>query len=299
MSKTTIKNKNVNPIPLPVLGLIGAFASCIAEIFTFPFDNIKTRLQMNGKMGLPTYSSTGNCIVVTFSSNGINGFYRGISAGLLRQITYGYVKFGTYEYCKKLFVLDAKDSSFIKKFIAGGVAGGFGCIAGNPFDVLKIRLINDINGEKYKGISDAIRQTISKDGYPGFYKGLKVNITRAIVLNAAELSSFDHIKNLFEKYLGMSKTGLVNIFFSSCTAGLFASFASSPFDVIKSRFMNQLKSGGTHTSATSCALDVFKNEGIGAFYKGFIPYFSRIGPWSVIFFVCYEKSKNFIKDYYM
>jgi hypothetical protein len=35
--------------PTWLLGLCGGVASIAAEIFTFGFDNIKTRMQMNGK----------------------------------------------------------------------------------------------------------------------------------------------------------------------------------------------------------------------------------------------------------
>lgn len=52
--------------PLTLLGLLGGLASCTAELFTFPLDNIKTRMQMNGKEGLPTYTGLGNCAKLTF-----------------------------------------------------------------------------------------------------------------------------------------------------------------------------------------------------------------------------------------
>lgn len=56
----------VKAAPLPLLGLLGGLASCTAEIFTFPLDNIKTRMQMNGKQGLPVYSGLFDCAKKTF-----------------------------------------------------------------------------------------------------------------------------------------------------------------------------------------------------------------------------------------
>lgn len=49
-----------------------------------------------------------------------------------------------------------------------------------------------------------------------------------------------------------------------------------------------------YTSATKCAIDTFKNEGFGAFYKGFGPYFLRITPWSILMFVSFEKYKYYV-----
>lgn len=51
--------------PLPLLGILGGLASCTAEVCTFPLDNIKTRMQMNGKEGLPSYSSLLDCFKKT------------------------------------------------------------------------------------------------------------------------------------------------------------------------------------------------------------------------------------------
>jgi hypothetical protein len=45
-----------------LIGLIGGLASCTAEIFTFPLDNVKTRMQMNGKDGLPNYKNLVDCM---------------------------------------------------------------------------------------------------------------------------------------------------------------------------------------------------------------------------------------------
>jgi len=69
---------------------------------------------------------------------------------------------------------------------------------------------------------------------------------------------------------------------------------SSPVDVIKTRFMNQVsnEAGQTYKSATECGIKVFKTEGLGAFYKGFLSYFLRIGPWNVFFFMAYEQYKE-------
>jgi hypothetical protein len=44
-----------------------------------------------------------------------------------------------------------KDSnSLAKNIIAGGVSGVIGTLIGTPGDVIKIRLVNDLNGTKYK-----------------------------------------------------------------------------------------------------------------------------------------------------
>jgi len=38
----------INKAPLPIIGLLAGFAACTADISTYFFENIRTRMQMNG-----------------------------------------------------------------------------------------------------------------------------------------------------------------------------------------------------------------------------------------------------------
>ena len=278
-------------IPSVHIGFLGGLAAVTAEMSTFPLDSMKTRIQMNGKEGLPIYKSTFDCMVKTLKSYGIMGFYKGASAAIYRQITYSTVRIGCYEKIKRYFSADINQIGFFQKFFAGGIAGAIGCLVGNPGDILKIRLINDINNLKYKGLIDASKQIFEKDGFGGFFKGLNVNISRAIIVNATELATYDHVKNFLANTGGLDPSHLKTHFLASLIAGFFAALLSSPADVIKTRYMNQMKYGSNYKGSLDCAISLFKTEGFFVFYKGFIPYFLRIGPWTIIFFILYEKLK--------
>ena len=51
--------------------------------------------------------------------------------------------------------------SIAEKFMAGGIGGAIGCMVGNPFDVYKIRLINDVDlsNKKYSGLLDCMKKS--------------------------------------------------------------------------------------------------------------------------------------------
>lgn len=60
-----------------------------AQALTHPMDVLKIRMQV----------SSGNLretALCTFSTSGIRGFYAGLSAGLLRQMTYTTTRLGIY-----------------------------------------------------------------------------------------------------------------------------------------------------------------------------------------------------------
>ena len=80
-------------------------------------------------------------------------------------MTYSTLRCWIYEDVKKLSrkirnaifkekMKEGQDITLVEKFIAGGLGGGIGAIVGNPFDVCKIRLINDIDKNKFNGLFD-------------------------------------------------------------------------------------------------------------------------------------------------
>lgn len=210
---------------------------------------------------------------------------------------YSSLRIFVYEALKRRIAGDAKEIPFLYKFAFGGIGGGLGCIVGTPGDILKIRLINDPAKIHYSSLRDCASKTLEATSYSGFLKGFSVNLTRAIIVNACELASYDTFKHLFCSNFKMNPDSFTTHVAASTMAGLVAATCSSPVDVIKTRYeikdcfiryMNQMTGD---KSATMCAINVFKNEGILAFYKGFTPYFFRIAPWNVLMFVSFEQYK--------
>jgi hypothetical protein len=75
------------------------------------------------------------------ADEGASAFYKGINAAWLREASYTSLRLGLYEPVKDVLGAESKDASFFMKFISGAIAGGIGSLAGNPFDVLKTRMM--------------------------------------------------------------------------------------------------------------------------------------------------------------
>ena len=61
------------------------------------------------------------------------------------------------------------------------------------------------------------------------------------MLNAAELSTYDQVKLSLIRYADMDKDSKLTHFIAAAIGGFMGAAFSSPADVIKSRYMNQLK----------------------------------------------------------
>jgi dicarboxylate transporter 10 len=75
--------------------------------------------------------STFTVIRYSITKGGFRSLYTGLSASLLRQMTYSLVRIGSYEEMKRRMAKTGSSSTG-KLLLAASVAGGLGGIAGNP-----------------------------------------------------------------------------------------------------------------------------------------------------------------------
>ena len=61
-----------------------------------PIDVVKTRLQMDGSGGLKQYTGTRDCATKMVRAEGPRALFKGLPPALLRQSTYGSMRYGFY-----------------------------------------------------------------------------------------------------------------------------------------------------------------------------------------------------------
>src|SRR5690606_27168959 len=82
----------------------------------------------------------------------------------------------------------------------------------------------------------------------------------------------------------------INDIIAGTIGGTVGTIFNTPMDVVKSRIQNTIKVPGQvpkYNWAFPAVLTVFKEEGFGALYKGFIPKVLRLGPGGGILLVVY------------
>ncbi len=178
--------------------------------------------------------------------------------------------------------------------LAGAITGGVGQAIASPTDVVKVRLQADgrlrVLGQtpRYKGTLDAFVRIPREEGIKGFFRGLGPSVQRAAVINGCGIASYDHTKQVVLKLTGKTD-GLVPQVVGSLVSGLISALVSTPFDVVKTRIMNQPTGTRLYTGPIDCAIKTVKAEGVFALYKGFVPAYARLGPWQLVFFLVFEK----------
>lgn len=292
-------------------------ASCWG--YSHPIDVVKTRLQVSGDeaTGAKNYKALGisGTVRTIAAEEGIPAFWKGIGAAWLREATYTSLRLGLYDPIKHAFNVQ-KDSPFIFKFASGSLAGAIGSIAGNPFDVLKTRMMASAakgtpklvptatelyqqQGKALKALVDLLylseRQPAAVSslsaGVKGFYRGIDANVMRAMVLNGTKMSCYDQIKSLIAQSgivpagtVSCADTststssppihtdlrphphfpfpalypppGLATQFVAAFGAGFFMACTVSPFDMVRTRLMNQPANVRLYNNFVDCFIKV-------------------------------------------
>jgi dicarboxylate transporter 10 len=208
------------------------------------------------------------------------------------------VRFGVYEDLKTRFAPrptandPAPRQSLLNLVLMSSVAGFLGGIAGNPGDVLNVRMQSD--GSKppearrnYKHALDGIVRMIREEGAVSLLRGVGANSTRAMLMTACQLSSYDVFKQMCLKNLGMADNFSTH-FTASLAAGFVATTLCSPVDVIKTRVM----SAGAKTSVLHLLREASQKEGMLWIFRGWVPSFVRLGPQTICTMVFFEQHKK-------
>ncbi|KAE8039201.1 hypothetical protein FH972_011631 [Carpinus fangiana] len=281
--------------------LCSALAACFAEFCTLPLDTAKVRLQLQKKavtvdaVGIPKYRGLLGTIATIAREEGLPALWKGIVPGLQRQCIYGGLRISLYGPVKTYLVGGEfiGDIPLYHKILAAFLTGAIAILVANPTDLVKVRL--QAEGKlpagvprRYAGALDAYFTIVKQEGLGALWTGLGPNVARNAIINAAELASYDQVKQMILKIPGFMDNVLTHLL-AGLGAGFFAVCIGSPVDVVKSRMMGD----STYKNTLDCFIKTLKSEGFLAFYKGFFPNFGRLGAWNVIMFLTFEKAKNF------
>jgi len=292
MASTTTQEQQSSVFKSVAPFVRGGMAGMLATSCIQPIDMIKVRIQLAGESAAVTnpFKIAANIV----RNEGIPTFYKGLSAGLLRQATYTTARMGIFrKVTDKIKDPVTGQLTFAKRATAGLVAGGLGSIIGNPCDLALIRMQADsllpaAERRGYTNVGNALSTIVRQEGVLGLWRGCAPTIARAMALNVGMLATYDQAKEVLTAKMGQGKT---TNFASSAVAGFFASFLSLPFDFIKTRMqkMSPLADGTMpYKGSLDCAMKVARTEGPLAFYAGFPTFYFRIAPHAMITLMAVE-----------
>lgn len=281
-----------------VQALVPFAAACssgmIATVCIQPIDTVKVRMQLMDSLILR--KSPLGVAKDMVSDGGLSNLYRGLSAGLMRQLVYGTMRLGLFTTFEKKLEKRAQQRgasvSFRERTVAGLGAGAIAAFCGNPTEVVLVRMQADgmrpaAQRENYRSAIDALRRITRNEGLLALWKGSGPTIIRAMSTNFGQLAFFSESKFQLQKRTNMSpKTRTAA---AAAIAGLAGAVISQPFDFVKTRLQNQVSASASagqggqavaYKGMFDCFVKVIRQEGVGRLYREIGPYFLRIAPHS-------------------
>lgn len=280
---------------------VGSASGMIATCCIQPIDMVKVRIQLGAAEGGSTNPIT--IASTMMKEEGLGGFYKGLSAGLTRQVIYTGARLGLYD----IFTENAKSPGektlpFIKVAACSMGAGGIAAVMGNPADLSLIRMQSDTllpeaERRNYKGVGDALKSIASQEGVGGLFKGAMPTATRAMALNFGMLG-FNTLAKDQLAAMGVQKGSNTQVFGASAIAGFFASFFSLPFDFVKTQVQKMKPDPVTgempFKGPIDCAMQQVRKGGPQQLWAGFPTYYVRIAPHAMITLLVQDKIKSML-----
>ena len=148
----------------------GALTGGVGSIIGNPFDVLKTLAQANKGASVPLMTLVGNM----YADQGLGGFYRGVTANIMRACVLNATKMGCYDiskgYVTQATGWDRKDIRV--SFCSATLAGFFMTCTVSPFDRIRTNLMNQPTDKKiYDGFVDCAVKTVKENGVTSLWRG--------------------------------------------------------------------------------------------------------------------------------
>ena len=279
----------------------GSLAASLTYVMFSPLETVKTRLQLQDAPGWTRVYHHGFLRTMRdiLSSDGVLLFWsHGLAAGVCRDFWYCGMRTGMYPTVRNAISSvsggAAGEASLLEKIAAGAVTGSVGSGLANIFDVVRVRMlaeggrVDPTSGKLLTGLraGEAPRWTSSlhcltdtarSEGVVRglMLRGVSATMSRAGLLTAAQMSTYDHSKTVARRN-GIAEGTALHVA-AALLSGLVAAAACNPADVMKSRMMTRSGSGASDGIA-GAFLHICRHEGLAGFYRGFLPAYARLGP---------------------
>ncbi|XP_008261228.1 mitochondrial uncoupling protein 4 isoform X3 [Oryctolagus cuniculus] len=262
--------------------LLSGCAATVAELATFPLDLTKTRLQMQGEAALARlgdsaresapYRGMVRTALGIIQEEGFLKLWQGVTPAIYRHVVYSGGRMVTYEHLREVVFGKSEDKHYPlwKSVIGGMMAGVIGQFLANPTDLVKVQMQMEgkrkLEGKplRFRGVHHAFAKILAEGGIRGLWAGWVPNIQRAALVNMGDLTTYDTVKH----YLVLNTPLEDNIMTHGLSRGLL------------------------YKSSTDCLIQAVQGEGFMSLYKGFLPSWLRMTPWSLVFWLTYEKIRE-------
>ncbi|KAB0795702.1 hypothetical protein PPYR_09763 [Photinus pyralis] len=188
------------------------------------------------------------------------------------------------------------DMNPLEYFFCGGFGGVCTVVVGHPLDTIKVRLQTmpiPAAGQSplYSGTWDCMKKTVKLEGVRGLYKGMGAPLAGVAPIFAISFMGYGVGKQIF------GSKDATHLFLAGAFSGIFTTSIMAPGERIKC--LLQIQQGASsnaklYNGPIDCAIKLYKQGGIRSIYLGSLATLMRDVPASGLYFLTYEKIKQYL-----
>ena len=142
-------------------------------------------------------------------------------------------------------------------------------------------------------VGAAFRKVMAAEGARGFWRGNAINLMRVCPYKAINFAAFDAYRGVAVALSpgGPHDVDKALLAAAGAAAGVTSVCSCFPMDVVRTRLLvagGMRKYGGLQ----NCVRRMFQKEGIGGFYRGFLPAIIAMTPNGAVYYTVYDRLKT-------
>ncbi|KAK6348275.1 hypothetical protein TWF718_006081 [Orbilia javanica] len=304
------QGKGDRPKATTAVHLIAGGGAGLCEALTcHPLDTIKVRMQLSRRRRAPGVKPRG------FIQTGVEivkretplGLYKGLGAVVMGIVPKMAIRFSSFEIYKGWGTnpeTGKVPAQWI--FLSGLMAGATEAVAVvTPMEVVKIRLqaqqhslADPLDVPKYRNAAHCAFTVLKEEGVSALWRGVSLTALRQATNQAANFTAYTQMKQYALKVQDVAELPTYQHLCLGLVSGAMGPFSNAPIDTIKTRLQKSAAEPGVSAwkRITSIAADMWKHEGVAAFYKGITPRVMRVAPGQAVTFAVYERIRNWMES---
>ncbi|KAF6761121.1 succinate/fumarate mitochondrial transporter [Ephemerocybe angulata] len=303
------RSGNKKPVGFPTHIIAGGIAGACEALACQPLDTIKVRMQLSKSGRAPGtkprgFIATGAYIMKRETPLAL---YKGLGAVLSGIVPKMAIRFASFEAYKDLLAdKETGKTSLGGIFVAGLGAGVTEAVAVvTPMEVVKIRLqaqhhslADPLETPKYRNAGHAVYTIVREEGFGALYRGVSLTALRQATNQGANFTAYQEIKKFAHRMQpDLPELPSYQHMLIGLISGAMGPFSNAPIDTIKTRLQKATAVPGQSAvqRIVGIAADMWRVEGVTAFYKGITPRVLRVAPGQAIVFAVYERVSGLIE----
>ncbi|MEW5310696.1 MAG: hypothetical protein WDW38_002467 [Sanguina aurantia] len=269
--------------------LAGAVAGATSRTVTAPLETLRLAA-MAGTLPSPNLVVSATDIV---ERHGWKALYRGNAVNVMRSAPQKALDFFAFDAIKRLL----GEESYLKTFLAAGLAGTLSCITLYPLEVVRSRItVDPVAAAQFRNIGHALLTIARTEGPRALYKGLGPSLAAIFPEAAITYGLHDQLKHIYRRVHHRDPEVL-----SSLAMGVGSAFCGQlvafPLETISRRLQVRTAASTGPSTLWAVIQELLKQGGPRALYRGVGAATLRLIPMACVSFGTYEVCRSLLLDF--